>query len=74
MAPKWAGLACPDCGCKKMVACDSRRIAVGMLRVRQCTNPDCRRRVHTIETIKSNRTWACKKRRTRQPGSPSKPG
>jgi transcriptional regulator NrdR family protein len=74
MVSKWAGLACPDCGCKKMVACDSRRIAGGMLRVRQCSNPDCLRRVHTIETIRANKSESVKKRRVRLPGSPSRPG
>lgn len=54
---KWNGLACPDCGCQKMVACGCRRIAGGMLRIRQCQNPKCMRRVHTIEQLRSNRTW-----------------
>lgn len=69
---KWAGLACPDCGGKRMVAYCTRRIAGGTLRVRACVA--CGRRVHTLETITSNRTDRGGTRRPKRPGSPANPG
>jgi hypothetical protein len=72
MASKWLGLACPDCGCKKMVAYCTRRIATGNLRVRECTA--CGRRCHTIETIVSNKTDRGGERRKKRSGSPANPG
>jgi hypothetical protein len=74
LSSKWSGLACPDCGCMKMAACDSRRIAGGMLRIRQCQNPKCLRRVHTIEKLRSNRTWKAGAARAKKAGSPNRPG
>jgi len=71
----WEGMVCPDCGCRRLVACDTRRIADGsMLRVRQCQNPKCRRRVHTIERIHLKTTKKYADRRVRKPGSPARPG
>jgi transcriptional regulator NrdR family protein len=71
---KWSGLACPDCGCKRMRAYCTRRIEGGNLRVRECMNPDCGRRVHTIESIRSNSVVTRYKARKAAAGSPGKPG
>jgi hypothetical protein len=72
MASKWGGLNCPDCGCKKMVAYCTRRIAGGMLRVRACNS--CGRRVHTIEKITSVKSASRATRKPEPPGNPSSPG
>ena len=69
---KWNGLACPDCGCKKMTAYCTRRIAGGNLRVRACS--ECGRRVHTIESIRANSVVTRYKPRKAAAGSPSRPG
>jgi DNA-directed RNA polymerase subunit RPC12/RpoP len=69
---KWSGLACPDCGCKRMVAYCTRRIAGGNLRVRACG--ECGRRVHTIESITSVRTYRGGTRPKKAAGSPARPG